>query len=136
LLGLLADPEDGCGMSSEMPGFFWTIQQYNSENCTSHSRYHENIMAQSQRNGVIRRQFHGKHISMAKRYWHNNWRCSVFRAVHTQAMRQGPAVGLAIRVACVEVDSNLHRSPESCRRWQEGNPLPRGITGPPCSWAI
>jgi hypothetical protein len=34
--------------SSEMPDFFWTVQQYNSENCTFHNRCHENIMAQSQ----------------------------------------------------------------------------------------
>jgi hypothetical protein len=30
----------------------------------------------------------------------------------------------------------LHRSPASRRRRRKGNPVPRGITGPPCSWWI
>jgi hypothetical protein len=30
----------------------------------------------------------------------------------------------------------LHHSPESCKRRGKKNPLPRGITGPPCSWRI
>jgi hypothetical protein len=30
----------------------------------------------------------------------------------------------------------LHRSPESRRRRRNGNPVPGGITGPPCSWGI
>jgi hypothetical protein len=28
----------------------------------------------------------------------------------------------------------LHRSPTSRKRRQKGNPVPGGITGPPCSW--
>jgi hypothetical protein len=28
----------------------------------------------------------------------------------------------------------LHRSPVSRRRWGKENPVPRGITGPPCHW--
>jgi hypothetical protein len=30
----------------------------------------------------------------------------------------------------------LHRSPESRKRQQKGNPVPGGINGPPCSWGI
>jgi hypothetical protein len=30
----------------------------------------------------------------------------------------------------------LHNSPASHKRWQKGNSVPRGITGPPCSWGI
>jgi hypothetical protein len=30
----------------------------------------------------------------------------------------------------------LHRSPASCKRRQTENPLPGGITRPPCSWGI
>jgi hypothetical protein len=30
----------------------------------------------------------------------------------------------------------LHRSPASRRSWRKGNPVPGGITGPPCSWGI
>jgi hypothetical protein len=30
----------------------------------------------------------------------------------------------------------LHRSPASRKRRQKGNPVPGGITGPPCSWGI
>jgi hypothetical protein len=30
----------------------------------------------------------------------------------------------------------LHRSPASRMRRQKGNPVPGGITGPPCSWEI
>jgi hypothetical protein len=28
----------------------------------------------------------------------------------------------------------LQRSPESCKERRKGNPMPGGITGPPCSW--
>jgi hypothetical protein len=30
----------------------------------------------------------------------------------------------------------LHRSPASRKRHRIGNPVPGGITGPPCSWGI
>jgi hypothetical protein len=30
----------------------------------------------------------------------------------------------------------LHRSPASRRRRRKGNPVPGGVTGPPCSWGI
>jgi hypothetical protein len=30
----------------------------------------------------------------------------------------------------------LHHSPASRKRGRKGNPVPRGITGPPCSWGI
>jgi hypothetical protein len=30
----------------------------------------------------------------------------------------------------------LHRSPASRRKWRRGNPVPGGITGPPCSRGI
>jgi hypothetical protein len=30
----------------------------------------------------------------------------------------------------------LTRSPESRERRRKGNPVPGGITGPPCSWGI
>jgi hypothetical protein len=30
----------------------------------------------------------------------------------------------------------LHRSPASGKRRRKGNPVPGGITGPPCSWGI
>jgi hypothetical protein len=30
----------------------------------------------------------------------------------------------------------FHRSPASRRRPRKGNPVPGGITGPPCSWGI
>jgi hypothetical protein len=30
----------------------------------------------------------------------------------------------------------LHRSPASRKRRQKGNPVPGGITGPPCSWGL
>jgi hypothetical protein len=30
----------------------------------------------------------------------------------------------------------LHRCPASCKRRHKGNPVPGGITGPPCSWGI
>jgi hypothetical protein len=30
----------------------------------------------------------------------------------------------------------LHRSPASRRRRRKGNPVPGGITGPPCHWDI
>jgi hypothetical protein len=30
----------------------------------------------------------------------------------------------------------FHRSPDSLRRGRKGNPVPGGITGPPCSWGI
>jgi hypothetical protein len=30
----------------------------------------------------------------------------------------------------------LHRSPASRKRRRKGNPVPGGITGPPCSWGI
>jgi hypothetical protein len=29
-----------------------------------------------------------------------------------------------------------HRSPASRKRRRKGNPVPGGITGPPCSWGI
>jgi hypothetical protein len=31
---------------------------------------------------------------------------------------------------------HLHRSPASRRRRRRGNPVPEGITEPPCSWGI
>jgi hypothetical protein len=30
----------------------------------------------------------------------------------------------------------LHHNPAICSRRRKGNPVPRGITGPPCFWTI
>jgi hypothetical protein len=37
---------------------------------------------------------------------------------------------------CGGVAEYLHRSPASLRRRRKGNPVPGGITGPPCSWGM
>jgi hypothetical protein len=39
-------------------------------------------------------------------------------------------------IPCAEGVEYLHRIPASSRRWRKGNPVPGGITGPPCSWGI
>jgi hypothetical protein len=39
-------------------------------------------------------------------------------------------------ILCVGGVEYLHRSPASRRRRRKGNPVPGGITGPPCSWRI
>jgi hypothetical protein len=43
---------------------------------------------------------------------------------------------LSLHVPCGGGLEYLHRSPASRKRRRKGNPVPGGISGPPCSWGI
>jgi hypothetical protein len=119
---------------------FFFSDFFPQEYCSAYSRYHATTVSDKYTRPVSGQRLGKRVLLLGSRFLiMQQIHCNNGRAVFStwsvpRGYKRDKDWSLVRVLPCGGGFEYLHRSPASSKRRRKGNPVPGGITGPPCSW--